>query len=349
MVLSVLMGSFISSAIVPQWVAAATTRSATSPVSVSLKIPDDLAVGPSGALYIVDVGRDQILKMTKARKFVVVAGTGVVGDRGDGGLATKAELGAPGNPAFAPDGELYFIDGGSIRRILNNGVIQTYMGIQSGTGCGWYPSGTPISEIHWSQNTGASAIAFSPSGELYVADSCSGEIFRVLPDQVIQVMAGLSSGPYRAGVTGMGGPALDASIGGPSAISFDGAGDLYIFAFNIKALLMVTPQGTIDELSRAFYPRGSEMFSSAPGAAMAPNLFVLDELNFGKIDMIFNFSSDRKIGSVTNFIPVGVVRTSNGTIYVDDGDGTGYSNRPALIELSLHHQIHLLWSGSTAN
>jgi hypothetical protein len=112
--------------------------------TVTLRRPQALAVGPTGQLYVSDGTRNQILMRLPDGRFRVVAGTGVIGYSGDGGLATKAKVWAPNGLAVAPDGVIYFSQQarvwlpnkttGSlsyvtvIRKIARNGQISTVVG-----------------------------------------------------------------------------------------------------------------------------------------------------------------------------------------------------------------------------
>jgi hypothetical protein len=50
------------------------------------------------------------------------------------------------------------------------------------------------------------------------------------------------------GITGDGGPALQAALGGPSSIAFDGAGNLYLFTSTGKFTRVINPDGIITTL-----------------------------------------------------------------------------------------------------
>ncbi|HYP13770.1 MAG TPA: hypothetical protein VEQ63_07590, partial [Bryobacteraceae bacterium] len=67
-------------------------------------------------------------------------------------------------------------------------------------------------------------VAVSPSGEVYVSDIESHSVFRITPAGKLQVVAGNGLPGYG----GDGGQALVAQLRGPSALSFDPKGNLYI-------------------------------------------------------------------------------------------------------------------------
>ena len=99
---------------------------------VTPKVPATMAESGSGTLYIVDTGRDQILKRLADGRFEAVAGDGRRGFSGDGGPAINAEIAInyQSGLAVAPNGTVYFADGGNgrVREILPNGIIKTVAG-----------------------------------------------------------------------------------------------------------------------------------------------------------------------------------------------------------------------------
>src|SRR5262249_10870793 len=70
-----------------------------------------VAVNKSGELYIANPTKSRILKVSPgADELVVVAGNGMRGISGDGGLATSAQLNYPSQIAFDAVGNLYISD-----------------------------------------------------------------------------------------------------------------------------------------------------------------------------------------------------------------------------------------------
>ena len=57
--------------------------------SLSLVEPGAMVAAPDGGLYIYDTSRHQVLLRDPDGAMRVVAGNGVVGESGDGGLATR--------------------------------------------------------------------------------------------------------------------------------------------------------------------------------------------------------------------------------------------------------------------
>jgi sugar lactone lactonase YvrE len=71
-------------------------------------------------IYVTDEGYPGIFKVDTEGMLTIIAGTGVDGYSGDGGLATEAKLSVPTTVAIGPDGDLYIADLGNdrIRKVV---------------------------------------------------------------------------------------------------------------------------------------------------------------------------------------------------------------------------------------
>ncbi len=126
------------------------------------------------------------------------AGTGVVGDSGDGGPARLAELSSPRGLAQGPDGSLYVADADAhrVRRIGPGGTISTVAGNGSQCeidGCGDFGPATEATFF------GPAAVAVRPDGSLLVADLVC--VRGIDPSGLIATVAGYcdAGGPRLAG------------------------------------------------------------------------------------------------------------------------------------------------------
>jgi DNA-binding beta-propeller fold protein YncE len=82
----------------------------------SLNMPHEIRFDTKGDLYIVERDNHTVRKVDmKAKLISTIAGTGVGGFSGDGGLASKAQLRSPHSIAFAKDGNLFICDVGNHR------------------------------------------------------------------------------------------------------------------------------------------------------------------------------------------------------------------------------------------
>ena len=144
----------------------------------NLTVAGPLAVATTGALYVADVDREQILVRLPDGRFRVIAGDGKKGVSGDGGPAVDAEFLDIVDMAVGPDGSLYVVDGDRVRVVSPDGVISTIAGI---AGMGTAPpccsgttlpppiaNGTPARSVSIDQLNSA-AIALSEQGVLYIS------------------------------------------------------------------------------------------------------------------------------------------------------------------------------------
>ncbi|MDB5099410.1 MAG: repeat containing protein [Cyanobacteria bacterium RYN_339] len=171
-----------------------------------------LAVAPDGGVYVANTGANQVLKIGPGDKQVVVAGTGALGDAGDGGDATAATLCQPSGLALGDDGTLYVADSGNelVRAIAPGAgrTIRTVAGTRAAVANGEakvLPMSTPI------------GLTLDPQGRLVVVSSLAGVIKR-LEGGKLTVIAG--AGP---GTDGDGVDALAARFNAPSAAVYQGA------------------------------------------------------------------------------------------------------------------------------
>jgi sugar lactone lactonase YvrE len=304
------------------------------------KRPGALAIGPNGNLYMTDDLRNQILERLPSGRFMAVAGNGIAGFSGDGGPASSAELNYPAGITFGPGGTLYISDqnNGRIRAVSPAGTITTIAG--NGTLLGFVKDGTPALQAPLEPF----ATTFGPGGSLYVA---TGEqVVRLDPDGTFTNVLGVN---IYTGRSGIGGPAVDASADGPDGLTFDSSGNMYVFGFDAKAILMVDPHGIVHSLG-SLYPRGPSGLTTLPdGSAVAMDELGVDKLSPHGFQTLVSFPTTDKVSylGVTGFSPSGIAVGSNGTIYLDTFYGNGFADKSALIMIPAEgsESPSLLWSG----
>ena len=190
--------------------------------SGSLNMPHELAFDRHGHLYIAE--RDNhVVRKVDARSGVLstIAGTGVAGFGGDGGLATRAQLRSPHSIAIGPDGRLMICDIGNqrIRAVdLSSGILDTYGGTgeRLPTPDGAPVKGTPLN--------GPRTMVVDHDGTIYLALREGNAICRI--DQRTHTIHHLA-GNGAQGYSGDGGPARTATLAGPKGLAILGRA-LYI-------------------------------------------------------------------------------------------------------------------------
>ena len=284
--------------------------------------------------------RNEILERLPNGVFEPVAGNGTVGFSGDGGPATNAQLNYPAGITFGPDGTLYIAD-------QNNGRIRAVSPERRHLDdrrwrslLGWVPDRTPALQA----SLEPFAMAFGPDGLLYVTSG--QQVLRLDANGTFTTVLGLRDG---AGRTGIGGPAVDAPADGPTGLAFDSSGNLYVFGFDAKAILMVDPQGIVHDLG-SLYPRGPSGLTTLPdGSVVAMDELGVDKLSPQGFQTLLSFPTTDKVRylGITGFSPNGIAVGANGTIYLDTFDGNGFADQSALVMIPGEGSgpPSLLWSG----
>lgn len=287
-----------------------------------LKDPTRVALAPDGRVYITDSGDNKIRRVEKDGTLTTVAGTGQsIFTPGNGPFpAAATSISGADGLTFDPQGNLYFVESGLIRKVT--------------------PSGTMTTFASGAQLASPSGLTSDRSGNLYTTEPFTNRIRKITPDGVIQAFAGSGSQGFADGLAaqalfnnprglttdaagnvyvadlgnnrirkidtngnvttiagtggisplGNGGPALSAAFNAPNDLAFDAAGNLIIadaFHFQIRS---VSPSGIISTLAG----NGNIAFSGDGGPAMsaslnnpngvaadaAGNIYIADRSNF---------------------------------------------------------------------
>jgi uncharacterized protein (TIGR03437 family) len=210
---------------------------------LNLQDADGLAVDASGTVHFSDTYNHRVYKVTGSGQLIRVAGTGVYGDSGDGGLAINARIAYPRGLAFDKGGNLYVALGNHnrVRKIgAADGVITTIVG-DGNAGTGGDDGPAAAARLDFPQGVAADA-----EGNIYISSRDDDRIRRVSPGGRITTIAGTG---VRGG-TGDGGPATSARFNGVTQIALDPSGYLYLAEHGGQRLRVVQlASGIIDSVA----------------------------------------------------------------------------------------------------
>lgn len=186
--------------------------------------PRDVAISPSGDVYIADYFNNRVRKVNAAGVINTVAGTGPDGFSGgfggDGGSAANAQLNLPVGLAFDASGNLYIADlmNHRIRKVTPAGTIVTVAGNGAASFAG---DGGPAVQASLNRPYD---VAIGAGGELYIADYNNKRVRRVSPSGTMSTVAGNGS----PGFNGDGGLATASSIDGAQCVAVSPSGSLAV-------------------------------------------------------------------------------------------------------------------------
>ncbi len=303
--------------------------------SAFVNSPGGLSVGPNGDVYVADTWNQRIRAIDATTGVIRgVAGNGARAYGGDGGPANEAYLGNPHDVSVDSQGRVVIADTrhGHVRRVDEDGIIRNVAGaaFQWDKGDGGPALGANLVHVL--------SVAHGPDDDIYVGDGGVGRIRKV--DAVTGIITTVA-GTGLPGYTGDGGPATDARIGAPTAIRFDGDGNMYFADKDHHVVRKVDTDGIIttiigigeDGYSQDGIMAASAMLDTPWGLEVSPSgvVFVADSHN----------NRVRKIG------PDGTLRTVAGSYDAGDGGDAGPSNSARINEphgLCLYGNEVLLFS-----
>jgi sugar lactone lactonase YvrE len=194
----------------------------------------------AGNMYIVEMTGYRVHKVDAKGILTTIAGTGLKGDQGDGGPATKAEFNGMHSLCMLPDGNLCLADTWNwrLRKLdLKTGQVSAL----AGTGKKAYGGdGGPALQADFS---GLYSVAVDPKGEhLFVVDL---ENRRVRKINLASGKVTLVAGNGQKGVPPDDAEAAKAPLVDPRAVAVDKKGNVWILERGGHALRVVDAQGKI--------------------------------------------------------------------------------------------------------
>jgi len=177
-----------------------------------------VSINAPGTLLITDISNTRIRYVTTDPIVTTIAGTGVPGYYGDGGLALNANLSTPTATATDSAGRIFVADtANQLIRVITNSTITTY----GGTGqIGNTGDGGPATAARLNSPFG---LAVDSANNLLFSDLSNCAIRSISPAGVIQRLAG----SYVNGFGGDGGLAPNSVISFPRGIAVDSLNNIY--------------------------------------------------------------------------------------------------------------------------
>ena len=230
--------------------------------AAQLNAPWGVRVDAANNIYIADASNNVIRKVDGTTGIITtIAGTGVAGYSGDGGLATSAQLNFCSGVAVDGAGNIYISDDNNdyIRKVDISGIITTI----AGTGvCGYSGDGGPAT---------AAAICFpvglqtDAAGNVYLSDNGNSVVRKInVSTGIITTIAGNGTSGY----SGDGGPATSARLQFNFDVTFAPDGSFYIADWANNVVRFVNTSGIIS----TYAGNGSAGFSGDGGPARSAQL-----------------------------------------------------------------------------
>lgn len=256
-------------------------------------------------MYITESAR--IRKIAPNGAITTVAGTGTYGSSGDGGPATVAQV-SPIALVCRPNGELYFFDVKSVRKITSAGIIST-IAKWNGDGFGGDGGSALLGNFYGTRH----GLAVDAHGNVYIADSYNRRIRKIDTNGILSTFAGNGT----VGFSGDGGPATNAAINVPMAVVIDADGNLLLTDSWNHRIRRVTPDGIISSIAGT----GEKGFAGDGGPAIAATLNTPTYLAINPAgELHFHDGERQRIRKVTRTGIITTVVGGDGPYFGADGN-----------------------------
>lgn len=162
--------------------------------------PFGITSDSTGNFYVAGNASNRVRRVTPGGIISTIAGTGVQGNSGDGGLATDATLNGPASVALDDANMLFIGTFDAVRAVdLDTGIISSVPGVSA----------------RWVAVDGEGNLLFSEGNRVMRRDGSTGAVMTI-------------AGTGSRGFSGDGGPATEAMLAAPTGLSVDSSGNVYI-------------------------------------------------------------------------------------------------------------------------
>jgi hypothetical protein len=237
-------------------------------IAAALYRPNAVTFDNIGNIYFSDYGNSRIRRVNTSGIITTIAGTGTLGDSGDGGVATLAMINSPVGLAFDAIGNLFFTEegGNRIRMINTSGIINTI----AGTGTMGYSGDNGFATAAHLNTPGQ--ITFDNLGNLYFADESNNRIRKINTAGIITTIAGTGTQGY----TGDNGTATAAELYEPYGVACDNMGNVFISDTWNNVVRKINTSGIITTIAGTGFGAGGSCTGAYSGDGAAA---ILAELN----------------------------------------------------------------------
>lgn len=299
-----------------------TVINGTPAFQAPIHTPRDLSVNSAGDIYYCEAG-NVARKITKSGIIYTIAGTGVAGNGGDGGLAVNAQVNNT-NGIFADDAGNVFIcntGGNTVRKINAAGIISTIAGIPGSAGP--TVSGMLATDTKLFQPIG---VLEDPAGNVYISSASNLQIVKVAAGTgIISVVVGTGVSGY----SGDGGPAILAQISSPRGITMDKAGNIYIADYTNNVIRKYVPSTGI---ITTFAGTGAPGHSGDGGPATAATLTQPARFAYDGANILYVSDQSNNVIRAINLVTGIITNVAGNATLGFSGDGntatSGQLNTP---------------------
>lgn len=240
--------------------------------------PFSIVFDRHGNCYMSSRAGHKIRKIESSGLIATIAGTGVQGYNGDGGLADTSKLQQPMGITVDTIGNLYIADilNNRVRKIdVSTGIITTI----AGTGTAGFSGDGGLATS--AQLRSPNHLCFDKAGNLYIIDQDNYRIRKINLFGIISTVVGTGV----SGNNGDGGLAVNAQINLPFSITTDDSQNLFLADYSGASNCIRKVDISTGIISK-YAGTGSHLYNGEGLPALAANITVVD-IEFDKYGNLF--------------------------------------------------------------